>query len=318
MNIRWQTIGFIAVILVSLVLTRVGERGVAPAAVQAGIQGAVDQVDISSDVEVSGAKEEKAFQEYGIRPFVRDWDVLDPKVSSQGVLIQSLDESFPLYHHQTYKVWPAASLTKLLTAVIVLEEIGEDKKIEITERSVFTEGVAGDLSYGEIYSARDLLKIMLLASSNDAATAFEDHVGGVDEFTRLMGRKARELGMTTSVFYDASGVSDFNSTSASDMARLVRYILDEHPQILQWSRNPTFLVQPINSVDSNLIYNIHPFIEDTRFVGGKTGTSPKAGENLVSIFTLGKQRVLLILLGSRDRVQETEQLLWWVDQAYGL
>ena len=244
--------------------------------------------------------------------------MLDPQVSSQGVLIQSLDESFPLYHYQTYKAWPAASLSKLLTAVVVLEEIGEDKKIEITERSVFTEGRAGNLAHGEVYASRDLLKVMLLASSNDAATAFEDHVGGVDEFTRLMGRKAREIGMTTSIFHDASGVSDFNSTSASDMARLVRYILDEHPQILQWTRNPSFLVQPINSVESSLIYNIHPFVEDGRFVGGKTGTSPKAGENLVSIFTIGKQRVLLILLGSKDRVQESEQLLWWVDQAYGL
>ena len=198
----------------------------------------------------------------------------------------------------------------------MLEDIGENKKITITERAVQTEGIAGNLRDGEIYSAGDLLKIMLLASSNDAAVAFEDYLGGADEFIRRMNLKARELQMTNSVFYDASGLSDLNTTTASDMLRLIKYILLNHSEIFQWTRIPSFLVQPVNDSESRLVYNINPLSGSEDFLGGKTGTSPRALENLVALFSFGKYRVVLVLLGSDDRAAEAKRLLEWVHTAY--
>ncbi|MDO8752052.1 MAG: hypothetical protein Q7J22_00650, partial [Candidatus Wolfebacteria bacterium] len=202
--------------------------------------------------------------------------------------------------------------------LVVLEDVGANKKIMITERAVATEGLAGNLQTGEIYSAQDLLKIMLLSSSNDAAVAFEDFAGGTDEFIRLMNRKARELGMTGSLFYDASGLSSLNSSTASDLLRLLRYIAESHPQIFQWTRIPSFLVQPVNDVESRLVSNINPLVAKPEFLGGKTGTSPRAGENLIALFSLGDERIVMILLGSRDRVGDAERLLKWIGEAYGL
>ncbi len=308
MDIKWQALGLTAVVFFSIAVTR------------------ADRKTENAAANTPSPREEIKFQEglaslQDSRPVQkapkRDWEILDPDLSARSVLLQSLDESFPFFHRETYAVWPAASLTKLLTAVIALEEIGENKKITITKRAVETEGIAGDLEDGEIYSVQDLLKIMLLASSNDAATAFEDYMGGTDEFIRHMNQKARELQMTSSVFYDASGLSDLNITNASDMLRLVKYILANHPNIFQWTRIPSFLVQPVNDLQSRLVYNINPLVGNEDFLGGKTGTSPRARENLVALFSLGKYRAAMILLGSGNRAGESRRLLEWTTQAYG-
>lgn len=245
----------------------------------------------------------------------RDWNVLDPKISSEAVLVQSLDGDFPFFHLNTYKSWPLASLTKLLTAVIVIESIGENKKVVVDEAAVSTEGEAGELKSGEVYSARDLLKIMLLTSSNDAAAAFENYLGR-DEFVRLMNEKLRELNMTQTRIYDASGLNDENVGTASDLLRLSKYILENEPQIFNWTRQKSQLVQPLNDVSSRTILNIQSMVEATGFLGGKTGTSEKALENEVAIFSSGGEKTIIILLGSQNRDREIENLLRWVKEAY--
>lgn len=318
---KWQALALAGVVLISAFLTRVGvESGRAVESLSSD-----NTVFISSGSGISPSDSDPSLRA-SLSPAqapearhvpLRDWGVLDPQVSAEAVLAQSLDSSFPFFHKKTYVSWPTASLAKLLTSVVVLEDIGANKKIMITERAVATDGLAGNLQTGEIYSAQDLLKIMLLSSSNDAAAAFEDYAGGTDEFIRLMNRKARELGMTGSLFYDASGLSSLNSSTASDLLRLFRYVAESHPQILQWTRIPSFLVQPVNDVESRLVTNINPLVAEPEFLGGKTGTSPRAGENLIALFSLGDERVVMILLGSKDRVADAERLLKWIEQAYG-
>ena len=245
----------------------------------------------------------------------RRWEVLDPKIGAESVLVQSLDDQFPFFHFNTYKTWPLASLTKLLTAVVVLEDIGADKKIPIDAAAVATEGEAGNLKSGEVYTALDLLKIMLLTSSNDASAAFENYLGK-EEFVRRLNKKAAAIGMTQTIFHDASGLSDLNVGTASDMLRLARYILEREPEIFNWTRLSNFLVQPINDVRVQTISNINNLSARSDFLGGKTGTSEEAGENLLSLFSFKDYRLVAIILGSPDRLRETDSLLRWVNQAY--
>jgi len=246
---------------------------------------------------------------------VRRWEILDPKVTSEAVLVHSLDDDFPLFYLNTYKIWPMASLTKLLTAIIVIENIGENKKIEINEAAVATEGEAGNLKSGEVYTARDLLKIMLLTSSNDAAAAFENYLGK-GEFVRLMNEKLKELGMTQTRVYDASGLEDENVSAASDLLRLSKYILEKEPQIFNWTRQQSQLIQPLNDVTSRTILNINGLVEEAGFLGGKTGTSDKAKQNEIAIFSQNGKRFIIIVLGSADRDKEIRNLLNWVGRAY--
>jgi serine-type D-Ala-D-Ala carboxypeptidase (penicillin-binding protein 5/6) len=248
--------------------------------------------------------------------FHRDWKVLDPPIGAQAVLIQSLESSFPFLNYHTYATWPMASLTKLITAIVVLEDIGENQKVAIHETAVATEGEAGGLTSGEVYIARDLLKILLLTSSNDAATAFEEYSGGREAFVRLMTEKIETLGLAQTIVHDASGLSSLNESSASDLLKLARYIIEKDPEILEWTRLQSFLVQPLNVANSRLITNINPFVADRDFLGGKTGTSYDAKENLLATFSFGNSRIVLIVLGSTDRVTEVRSLLEWVKRAY--
>lgn len=245
----------------------------------------------------------------------RNWSVLDPKVSAEAVIVQALDENWPLFYLNTYKSWPLASLTKLVTAVVVIESIGENKKIAIDEAAVATEGEAGNLKSGEVYTSRDLLKIMLLTSSNDAAAAFENHLGK-EKFVQLMNEKLRELNMNQTVVYDASGLDDRNVSTASDILRLTKYILENEPQIFNWTRVVSQLVQPLNDVSSRTIININSLVNDPGFLGGKTGTSEKARQNAVAIFSSDRLKTVVVILGSRDRDREIAQLLEWAKVAY--
>lgn len=246
----------------------------------------------------------------------RRWDVLDPVVSAEAVIIQSLDDTFPFYHRNTDRSWPAASLTKILTAIIVEETLSPEKTVLISEQAVKTEGTAGEVRAGEEYAVEDLLKIMLLASSNDAAAAFEEVLGGSEEFVRLINKKAGELGLRETILYDGSGLSDLNTTSAGDLLRLIRYVIEKHPNIITWTRLPSFLVQPTNGTTSRIVMNINPLVNQTDFLGGKTGTSPEARENLAAIISAHDKRLVVILLGSRNRIRDLKILIDWMEQAY--
>ena len=311
---RLQSLILVLLILLSLTLTRIGTAGLRESEPEEVATPPTPTQNLSYErdsVSPKGTPEKET-------PPSRNWDILDPEIGAQGILIQSLDENFPFLHYHTYQEWPIASLTKLLTAVVVLEEYGEDKKIPITAKAVETEGLAGDLRSGEVYTARDLLRILLVTSSNDAAAAFEEYGGGTTKFVRLLNQKAEALGMMQTIVHDASGLSDLNVSTANDLLRLLKYIIEVHPEILNWTRTPHILTQPINNTRSRTLLNVNPFVEEKGFLGGKTGTHDAARENLVALFSLGKFRVVTIVLGSSDRVSETPFLLNWVKEAYAL
>lgn len=246
----------------------------------------------------------------------RKWEVLDPAVDAEAVMIQSLDSQFPFFNLQTYKQWPIASISKLITATVVAEDIGYSKRIPVTATAIATEGLAGDFTSGEVYKADDLVKIMLLTSSNDAATAFEESVGGRTQFVELLKKKLETIGMTQTTMADASGLSGENRSTANDLVKLSKYLMAHHPELIEWTRLQSYMVQPVNDTKSRTVYNIDAFVTETRFMGGKTGTSPEARENLLAFFSFGGERLAFIILGSHDRKGETEKLLNWVRTAY--
>lgn len=314
MSVKTQTFILIILILISVVITKIT---LAPSPVLSNANNQITLENISQTAGLNFERAELTASQISIKKLPsRNWDILDPKINSQSVLVQSLDEYFPFYHFNTYKTWPMASLTKLLTAVVVLEDVGENKKIIITDKAIATEGLAGNLVKNDIYSARDLLKIMLLTSSNDAAVAFEEYVGGKDEFAKLLNLKTKKIGMIQTTLYDATGLSDLNTSNANDLLKLVKYILQNHPDILNWTRLNNFLGQPLNGTDTNIAQNINPLVIRNNFLGGKTGTSNTAKENIIALFSFNNYRLVAIILGSSDRVKEIDNLFEWMGKAY--
>jgi len=317
MNIKWQSVIFIILILGSLAFTKISSTSFlsmfssssdSPAAI----------LDVSPGSSATGYESGWQFSATSSinKIPLRKWDVPDISINAQAVLMQSLDDNRPFLNYRTNKPWPIASITKLVTASVALETLGANQKIDVSQRAVDTEGTAGNLISGEVYRMEDLIKIMLITSSNDAVTAIEERFGGADELTRMLNKKAGELGMADTVFYDGSGLSDLDVSTASDLLKLVRYIIEEHPDILGWTRLPSILVQPLNSQAIKTLYNINPFVGSADFLGGKTGTLPEAKQNILGLFSFGDFRMAVAVLGADDRIKEVPRLFEWIKGAY--
>lgn len=312
MTARVSALLLAALIMVSAALTRTGGEGALPVerAPEASAEAQTPPLYYSFQANAFSAGTGAG------RGPSRDWNVLDPRVDAAAALVYSLDDEVILLGARTYARWPMASLTKLLTSVVVAENIGYHKRVPMTETAIATEGNGVMFNPNEEFAARDLARIMIMASSNDAAVAFEEHVGGREEFLKLLRGAATKLGMDQTTLSDAAGLSAANESSASDLMKLVKYLASSRPEILEWTRHATFIFQPTNAPTSRTVANIVPFADDPRFLGGKTGTLPEARENFAGLFSLGGRRVVVVILGSRDRVREVNELLDWTMRAY--
>jgi len=216
-----------------------------------------------------------------------------------------------------------ASLSKLMSAIIVLENFSLDEEIMISPYAVSTEGEEGGLVADEKISAGDLLKILLISSSNDAAIAFEEALekkGG--NFVGSMNQKAREFGLFNSAFFDASGLDRTgNFTSIEDLFKLSIKIYQGYPYLGEITREKEDIVY---SIDKEIIHNL----ENTNILvgkiynlwGGKTGSTPEAKDCLLTIYEFpfpqkdDKIVISIIVLNSSDRFGDTRKLYDWAKE----
>jgi len=221
--------------------------------------------------------------------------------SLQGNKISAVEES---------KRWPIASLTKLMTALVARDLIPASTKIKIGEIDPETEGYAGGFSAGEIFSRKDLEKSLLMTSSNTAANAIADSYGK-ERFIDAMRSYVDKVGMINTYFDDPTGLSYKNQSTAEDLDKLINYILINEPEIFKITRTKSDRIYDYGSGRRREVLNINEFAGETGFIGGKTGTTPEAVGNLISIFSSdgGKSGKVIILLGSEDRFYETRNIL---------
>lgn len=239
----------------------------------------------------------------------------EPELQAKIVLVKELNTNTELLRLEKEFSWPFASLTKLLTAVVAAEEVGWDKKVTISESALASEGTAGNLIVGQVYRIGELVKAMMLVSSNDAAAAIAEFYG-IENFLAAMKQKAAAIGMINPVFVDATGVSPFNRGTADDMARLAEYILKKYPGIFKVTAAPNGSIFEETSGRETEFLNINSFAGRPDFLGGKTGFTDEASGNLVSLFNHEGRTILVIIMGTPDRFGETEMVYNWIKNAY--
>ena len=229
-------------------------------------------------------------------------------LKSRTALIKYLDYNFNLFDFNSQKRWPIASVSKLMTAAIALEKFGKEKEITISASAVATEGITGGFKAEEVFRVEDLIKAMMVVSSNDAAIAlFEE--GGKENFSALMNQKAKELGMNDTYYEEASGLSFLNQSTAADLAKLAFYIYNNHPEILEISKQKEVSITELKSKKSRKLLNINRFAGQPNFMGGKTGYIDESGRNLVAFFNKGGKIVLTVVLGAENAFDETKKML---------
>jgi D-alanyl-D-alanine carboxypeptidase (penicillin-binding protein 5/6) len=234
--------------------------------------------------------------------------------SALSLRINSAGREKVIFAKDKDEVLPIASITKLMAALIVLQNpvkynLNQTIIISKTAASQDDVPVFGNLKTGEIYTTKDLLNLMMYYSSNDAAYALAEVVGA-GKFVSLMNEEAQELGLSSTNFTNPSGLDgtgkNLNVSSAADLVALARHIAKNQPQIFDFS------IMPGPFASENGIFNVNLW-DGQKLVGGKTGYTEVAGGCMLLIFTDSHNRhyfnVILGALSPENRVIEMQKLV---------
>jgi len=165
------------------------------------------------------------------------------------------------------------------------------------------------------YTVKDLLHVMLMPSSNVAAEAMATFYGRA-VFVAEMNQRAQSWGMTSTYFDDPSGLSSANQSNAHDLMILAEHVYSSYPQIFAITRTPQTTITELNSGKQYGVKSINNFAGDASFIGGKTGHTNEAQDNLLSVFDYHGHPVLIIVLGTTDRFTDTTKMLNWFTMNY--
>ncbi len=257
---------------------------------------------------------------------IRNWEIDEPKIEATAVLISNVADSSSLssknkilYQKNIDDPLPIASLTKLMTAVIVLDNIDLDEEVVISENAVSAYGDRGGLVVDEKITVRNLLCALLVESSNDAAVALAEAVqtNTGKNFIDLMNKKAKELELENTHFADSSGYLSNNISTVGELTKLAKYIFN-YPIILEISRTPSINLTSVNGAIKHYLSNTNELLKDLPdIVGGKTGYTQEAQGCFVLITRQSEKDYLVtIILGARERFLEAQKLIEWVKRAY--
>ena len=230
------------------------------------------------------------------------------ELNSQGMVLYDMaNERLIFEKNKEERVYPA-SLTKVMTAVVVLENVEDLEEKMVVSGDIFpqieSEGasVAGFLP-GEEVSVKDLLYGLLLPSGADAALALSHRISGSEEaFVGLMNEKAKILGMDNTYFSTATGLQkEGQVTTSADLLKLLTYALND-PRFASIWGNMTYEVPSTNLhpegllMESTVLKRI-PSLERGNILGGKTGFTDEAGLCLILTYEVDGSNYLLIMTG---------------------
>jgi serine-type D-Ala-D-Ala endopeptidase (penicillin-binding protein 7) len=244
--------------------------------------------------------------------------VRDPKLKSSSVLIIDQSDSTVLYSRHADVAMPIASITKLMTALVVLDAkqpLNEPLQISESDRDL-PKSAGSRLTLGTTLSRGDLMHLALMSSENRAAHALgNNYPGGMPAMVAAMNAKAVTLGMVHSHFVDPTGLSSENVASPEDLAKLV----------IAASHNPTIRAY---STDKNYTVKVHRHLVEFRntdnlvanpawnIVVQKTGYITEAGKCLVMAAVIEGRSVIIVLLdslGKYTRVADAKRVKTWME-----
>lgn len=233
-------------------------------------------------------------------------------LTAQSVLMYDLTENKILYEKDPDVRRPMASLTKIMTAIIAMENKKPNDKYNVVPADIVGQDSMG-VSTGEVYDFQDLLYGMLLQSGNDAAEVFaHNYPGGRSAFITAMNNKAKALGMLNTHYTNPSGLQGDGDqyTTAYDLLVVTKYALQQYPEFARDVATATYNIPQTKthkaltlSNETNLLTS-YPGVE-----GVKTGYTPEAGLCLVTYLNYGGHKIIGIILNSQDRRGEMKQLL---------
>jgi D-alanyl-D-alanine endopeptidase (penicillin-binding protein 7) len=261
-------------------------------------------------------------------------DPAAPHLNAQSVLVFDQATGQPLLAKNPTMQTPIASITKLMTAMLVIEaDLPMDERIKLTTDDRDTiKGTGSRLAIGSTYTRGQLLHLALIASDNRAAHALaRTYPGGLDRFVALMNRTARSLGMRDTVYVEPTGLSSSNRSTALDLAKLANYAYKNYPEIRQITSTGCYTLGTQRVVlkkkrhhKARVFYRTVAFNNTNRLtrtdgwhIGlSKTGFINEAGHCLVMQAQVGQRDVIIVLLdatGNNRRAADAARIKQWLE-----
>jgi len=239
---------------------------------------------------------------------------------SAAVMVQDAATGEVVINKNSEAVVPIASITKLMTAMIILDRgLDLEQRIVVSREDVDThKGTRSRLMPGTTLTRDELLLLALMASENRAAAALaRTYPGGVQAFVKAMNEKAAELGMSDSQFIEPTGLSPSNVSSPRDLVKLVR-AAHSYPLIREYSTRDKATIKafnrPLRFVNTNgLVRNSRWDIELS-----KTGYISEAGRCLVMHVRLASKDLIVVLLdswGKQSRIADANRIRKWLEMS---
>ncbi len=244
---------------------------------------------------------------------IRDWEIGDPEIDAKAAIIYNLEKNKVLYQQESDRILPIASLTKIMTALIVLENLELEKTVIVSEKAIAVYGEMGNLMVEEEISVENLLYALLMESSNDAAVALAEaiEIKTNQNFVSLMNKKVDQLELTSTRFSDPSGLNPNNISTVEELVKLVKYSFNQ-PIIWQIMKTPEIDLGGHHWINTDELLNRLPNV-----IGGKTGYTLEAQGCLILVVEQpSSEKLISVILGAQQRFLETEKLIKWVERAY--
>ncbi len=238
-----------------------------------------------------------------------------PDFPAHASLVADLTTGTVLEERNADERWPTASLTKLMTATVIFDHLSTSTRITITPKMFAVYPQEETLKVNGTYTVEDLLHVMLMPSSNVAAEAMADFYGHA-AFMAAMNQRAEQWGMKDTYFDDPSGLSSANQSSPSDFLILAEHIYKDYPGILAITDTPDTTITDLATDKQYDVRSINEFAGEPGFIGGKTGFTDEARDNLLSVFNYYGHPLLVVVLGVEHRFEDTTKLLNWFTMNY--
>jgi serine-type D-Ala-D-Ala carboxypeptidase (penicillin-binding protein 5/6) len=239
---------------------------------------------------------------------------IDFKKPPKAAIVFDMDTGKVLWRRNPTKVLPIASLTKMMTALVVVDRVPEGSKVRITKEALkYTGSGVGVLPRGKWIGVNTMLHGLMLPSGNDAAIALAQRAAGGSEkrFIRYMNEKAAKLGLRCTRFSTPSGIKDAgNHSCAADLAAIARAVMLEPRLTKIVKRKQAVLPFPIKG-GRLWLYNHNPLLRANYpgTTGLKTGYTDAAGSCIVATARHGDVKLGVVLLNSPDIGKQAMQLL---------
>jgi serine-type D-Ala-D-Ala carboxypeptidase (penicillin-binding protein 5/6) len=250
------------------------------------------------------------FQASAVTKKIKESKSIEPiNISSKAAILVEMTTNRVLYFKNPDLRLPMASTTKIMTALITLEQ--PNKQIKITKEMIRVEGSSMGLKEGNVVSLKDLAAGMLLNSGNDAANSAAIAIGGsIEGFAKLMNDRADEMGLNSTNFVTPSGLDDKNHyTTAFDLARLACFAM-QNPEFKKLASTKSMRVNIQNPDCMLYLSNHNRLLKEYEGANGvKTGFTKKSGRCLVSSAMRSGINLIAVTLSSPNDWSDHKKLL---------